>query len=261
LFHVSIDVDPLTGAVRRSAVEDFVDLAHARDVEGIAMGPDGASVFVTDEVGPALREYNLSDGRLLRSARVPGLFTSAQRSNLGFEALARDASGSLWTANEDALTADGPTSSGTAGSLVRLQRFDRDLRPSGQWAYRLDPVDGQVVVRDHGTGLSDLVALPDGRLLALERSLGLGGLRIRLYEVDVRGATDVSALPGLIDAHVSVAKKQLLWERTFARENFEGAALGPTLSDGSRSLLLIADDGHELMQALYALKLRPRQRH
>lgn len=259
LFQLGIAVDPTSGAIRRGVVGGVVSLPQANDLEGVAMGPDGSTVLVSDEVGPALREYRLADGRLLRSALVPPLFTASLRHNLGFEGLARDAHGALWTANEDALKVDGPTSSSSAGSLVRLQRFDADLRPAGQWAYGLDPVDGQMVLPGRGTGLSELVALADGRLLALERSLGIGGLRIRLYEVDVSAATDISALPSLLDAHVLPAKKQLLWERSSMRDNFEGAALGPPLADGSRSLLLVSDDGHDLAQTLYALRLHARE--
>jgi hypothetical protein len=142
------------------------------------------------------------------------------------------------------------------GTMVRLLRLDGDLRPTGQWAYRTDPVAGAKVLSDRGTGLSELAALPDGRLLALERSFGSEGLRIRLYAVDVSGATEVSALPALADADVVPASKQLLWQRTALRDNFEGMAIGPPLADGSRSLLLVSDDGHNLSQALYPLRLR-----
>jgi hypothetical protein len=34
-------------------------------------------------------------------------------------------------------------------------------------------------------------------------------------------------------------------------------AVGPPLADGSRSLILVSDDGHRLEQALYPLRLRP----
>lgn len=54
-------------------------------------------------------------------------------------------------------------------------------------------------------GLSELLALPDGRLLALERSgADLGtptwAFAAKLYEVDVSGATDVNGRAALTDA-------------------------------------------------------------
>jgi len=98
-------------------------------------------------------------------------------------------------------------------------------------------------------------ALPGGALLVLERAYGAGGLRNRLYEVDFAGATDVAALPSLVGATYQPVRKRLLWERQFPDTNYEGAALGPPLSDGGYSLILISDDGHGQRQTLYALVL------
>lgn len=257
LFWLRIAVDPASGRLSAAAVEGRQILAGSRDLEGVALGAGAATAFVSDEVGPAVREYRLADGALLRSAALPPVFARL-RHNLGLEALTRDAQGRLWTANEDALQADGPTSSAAAGSLVRLLRLDADLRPDGQWAYRTDPVPGALVLRDRGTGLSDLVALPDGGLLALERSLGSDGLRVRIYALSLAGATEVGDLPSLAGAPLTPVGKTLLWERTRPDQNYEGAALGPPLADGSRSLVLVSDDGHALAQALYPLRLRRR---
>lgn len=257
LYWLRIAVEPASGRIVAAAVEASVALLGSSDLESIALAGDGKSVAVSDEVGPAVREYALPDGQLLRSAQLPPVFATL-RLNLGLEALARDAAGRLWTANEEALTADGPTSTAEQGTTVRLLRLDAALRPTGQWAYRTDPVAGAKVLGDRGTGLSELAALPDGRLLALERSFGTEGLRIRVYEVDVDGATEVSGLPQLAGADVVPAGKQLLWERTSLRDNFEGMALGPPLANGARSLVLVSDDGHRLAQALYPLSIHQR---
>lgn len=255
LFWLRIAVDPASGRIADAAVERQLALAGSHDLEGVALGADGASVFVSDERGPAVRQYRLADGALLRTATLPALMGSL-RHNLGLEALARDARGSLWTANEEALQVDGETSSPAAGTLVRLLRLDADLRPSGQWAYRTDAIAGARVLPDRGTGLSELVALPDGGLLALERSLGSEGLRIRLYELDLAGVPQIGDRPSLARGEVVPVRKRLLWERT-GKENFEGAAVGPELADGSRSLLLVSDDNRgALPQALYALRLK-----
>ena len=254
LFWLRIAVDPASGRIAGAVVEGRVDLPGGTDLEGVALGAAASSVYVSDEIGPAVRQHGLPDGRLLRSATLPPAFAQLRR-NLGLEALARDAQGQLWTANEEALEVDGPTSSPEAGTLVRLLRLDADLRPTGQWAYRTDPIAGARVLPDRGTGLSGLAALPGGGLLALERSLGSQGLRIRLYAVDVTGATEVSDRSTLAGAEVVTAAKRLLWERTGPSENFEGVAVGPPLADGSRSLLLVSDDGHGLTQSLYPLRL------
>lgn len=257
LYWLRIAVDPASGRIDGADAVSDLPLAMSRDLEGIALTPDGRSVVVSDEVGPAVREYRLADGALQRTAALPPVFASL-RNNLGLEALARDPSGHYWTANEEALEVDGPVSSPSQGTLVRLLRFDADLRPTGQWAYRTDPIAGGAVLSDRGTGLSELAALPDGRLIALERSLGSEGLRIRLYELEIGGATEVSRLAALAGADVVPVAKTLLWQRTAPDANFEGMAVGPTLADGSHSLILVSDDGHRLAQALYPLRIRRR---
>jgi hypothetical protein len=255
LYWLRIALDPATGRITAATAESDLPLPKCEDLEGIALTPDGHSVVVSDEIGPSIRQYRLSDGELERTATLPPVFASL-RNNLGLEALTRDPSGQYWTANEEALAVDGPVSSAAQGTLVRLLRLDAELRPTGEWAYRTDPIAGAQVLSDRGTGLSELAALPDGRLLALERSLGSEGLRVRLYELELTGATDIRSLARMEGAELAPVAKSLLWERTSRDDNFEGMAVGPSLADGSHSLILISDDGHALAQALYPLRLR-----
>ena len=275
LQRLAIDLDPATGrivAARTLGAQPLVAgdgsaLPSGRDLEGVALSADGARVLTSGETGPALRVHDRSDGRLLQErgpSSHPDLAVFAQqRTNLGWEALALDASsGAVWLANEEALAVDGPTGAGVnVETLVRLQRLDSDLTPDGQRVYR---VSGDVVPGALGnvnSGVSDLVALPDGRLLVLERTAGLVSfapdldLRSRIFLVDPGGGTDVTALPSLVGAAFDEVAKTLLWEGVFPDHNFEGLALGPLLAGGDRSLLLVADDGSGLAPGLLALRL------
>jgi hypothetical protein len=261
LFSLSVAVDPRRGTITSASVDAATPrLAGSKDLEGIAYNPTAGTVLVSDETGPAIREYRVADGALVRTLDLPPVYRNA-RNNLSLESLSMDPEHrTLWTANEETLSNDGPISSRKAGSVVRLQRFDHTYRPTGQWAYVTDPTFGAFAGkrrRLEGSGVSDLVALPGGGLIVLERAYGLSGLRIRLYEVDFSGATDVTDVPSLGGTTYTPVGKRLLWERRFPDANFEGAALGPELEDGARSLVLIADDGQHMRQALYALTLRP----
>jgi hypothetical protein len=193
------------------------------------------------------------------------------RVNLGFESLAhRPGAPEFWTANEGPLTVDGPLASEIVGGVVRLQKFDEAMRALTQYAYVVDPYPKRItspffLVRNDVSGLSDLLALDDGRLLALERSFagdstGNANLRNRIYLVDVTGATDVSQgefASGLAGRAYTPARKTLLWELNsgLTNSNFEGMALGEHLANGDRLLILIADNDTGRSEALYSLRL------
>jgi hypothetical protein len=261
LFPVNIRVDRATGSILERSVGEGLQLDPAVDLEGIVYRGPG-SVLVSDETGSAIREYSLSDGSMIQRLPVPPIFDQARR-NKSLESLTAAAGmKALWTANEEALKTDGPLSSFTEGTLVRIQKFDAHFEPVGQWAYRTDPIPGDIGRKGRDrevSGVSELVALPGGGLLALERALGGATfLRIRLYLLDFASATDVSAIPKLDGAYVRPVGKRLLWERN-GPHNFEAAALGERLDNGDRSLLLLADDSNGVLpQTLEALRLSRR---
>jgi hypothetical protein len=193
------------------------------------------------------------------------------RGGLGLESLARHGS-TIWTANEEALSGDGPRSSPEQGTIVRLTRFDNG-RLTGQWAYETEPTGGAFAYFDiHIGGVVDLVALADGRLLVLERATfgargndDLGGFVNRIALVDPETGTNVMGRPLLTSLTrgegYRPVQKDVLWDRLFplvdGPTNWEGMALGPVLADGSRSLLLISDND-SLPSALWALRLSVR---
>jgi hypothetical protein len=119
-----------------------------------------------------------------------------------------------------------------------------------QYAYNVEPIHGPSPVGQPQSGLSDLVYMPDGTLLALERSVAVRDpiYLNRIYETSVTGATDVSmgALGnGLIGQSYTPVSKQLLWSGAAdgaAGQNLEGLALGPRLANGSYVLVGVVDD-------------------
>ncbi len=253
LFPIEIAIDPATGTVRRAALAKPVRLARAVDLEGIVMGSDG-TVRVSDERGPAIREHRVSDGAVVSELALPPVFAKA-RLNLSLESLSREGA-TLWTANEETLSVDGPSSTGVEGSVIRLQRFGADGSPAGQWAYRTDPWPGNALGGLEGSGVVDVLALPGDELIVLERAFSDQGFRSRIYAVDRSGATDTSGIPMLTQAEYQPVAKKLLWENRALSLDFEGWTLGPTLDDGSTSLVLVADDAGLTVPHLYALRLR-----
>jgi hypothetical protein len=293
LYFLDIEVDSRTGRVRSVSFPPPVPLLDVAgqalsgprraDREDVAYDRKRGTVWIADERDagdpsrPSLVEVDPATGveiaRLSPDSGGPLAVYATIRPNYGFEALARSEDGeSMWTANEEALEIDGPLASPSRGSVVRLQELDDDLEPERQFAYVTDPVDHAIstppaAVGEDRSGVSALIALEDDRLLVLERALvgdstGMGGFRIRIYLVDPSRATDVSEPPYLAGlagrSDWQPASKTLLWEGRFGLpvSNFEAMALGPRLSRGSRSLLLMADNGGGTWQSIYALELR-----
>ena len=265
LWDAWIEVNPASGRIEAQAITSRIDVPGlGADVEGIAIDRRTGTVLAADESASAVRRFDLVTFAACGSLRVPALFAPPNlRANFGFEALG-SLHGEAWTANEEALVSDGPVSSTQSGAWVRLQRFDVDGFPAGQWAYRCDPISGMTDLVDaERSGVVDLVPWDRHTLLVLEREFGGGVIpdfRSRIYAVDLRGATDVTGVPMLAAAGFVPATKTLLWQRGFPFSNFEGMALGPPLSGGRRSLLLVSDDGGGVggqNQRLLALAVQP----
>jgi hypothetical protein len=244
VYNMDIKINMTTGAVESATVVSEIKNLEGTDLEGIAI-VDSTSMLISDEKGPTIRKYSIKDGSLLSTMPLPSVL-SKQRDNASLEALAiNPADKSIWTANEEALT-------------VRIFKFASDYSPTGQWAYNVDPIESAFLQHEM-SGVPDMVALTTGQLLILERALDGKGFRSRVYLADLKGATDVSSLPGLEGQTYTPAAKTLLWEKRFALgefNNYEGMSLGPTLKDGSVSILLISDDNTNAFmgQTLYALK-------
>jgi hypothetical protein len=253
----SLGVNPVDGSVSSGALLPGISLAQQRDFEGIALIPPSGTGFGTGDillsdegvagsVLPMVTRWNLTTGSLLGPLETPPVF-AAIRANFGFESLTsgtgRTGLPEVWTANEEALTTDGPGSSATDATMVRLLRYVNGV-PSQQFVYVCDPWHGGAITGGARSGLSDLCMLPDGRLLALERSFALSGsgfFRTRIYEVNTAAATDVSAFASLSAGGFTPAAKTLLYSGFL--QNVEGLCVGPALAAaGTFSLIGITDD-------------------
>jgi hypothetical protein len=274
IYRLAVNVNSGTGRITSATTLGSLTLTQSngsalpanRDLEGVALAPGGASIFVSDEGGPRIRQHDLTTGHALAEigpASAPALNVYAnQLGNLGWESLtlASD-TGILWTANEEALSVDGPNGFGGNNTVVRLQQLAPNLTPTGQFAYRVSGDLVPTAIGNVNAGVSDLLALPGGQLLVLERAAGLVTLapdlviRDRIFLVNFSGASDITGVPSLVGAPIAELGKTLLWEGVFPDDNFEGLTLGPTLANGDRSLLLVSDDGSGLHQSLYALRL------
>ena len=240
-----------------------VECVGAADLEGVAYDPSRKEVWASDEKHQTIRAYS-PEGEIVGEAPVPDHFKTT-RFLMGFESLTIRRDGrEMWAANEEALPADGPQSSVTNGTLVRLLRFVREgddpgWRVAAEYPYRADTIAGGDYKDVQRSGVAGLCSLDDGSLVVLEREMSRGWIipriRTRLYLLNLEGAQDVSAIPALSGFDVVPVAKELLFEtRGFAM--YEGLAMGPVLADGSQTLVLVSDNGSGGFNRLLLLRLK-----
>ena len=237
------------------------------DGEGVAYASDTKSIFWSSEGNwatgrpPTITEAR-PDGHMIRMLPTPAFAvtsadrTTGPRDNSDFEALCLSPDKrSLWVGIEFPLLQDDGLPTDTHGSVTRLTRLDRATGAVvAQYAYPVDARPGGQTrpgVAD-GPGLVECAALPDGRVLTVERVYVPGpGSFIRMYLVDPAGAQDIAALPSLAGASPRPVGKTLALDLNTTgvlMDNLEGMAIGPVLPDGRRLLLMVSDDNFSRAQ-------------
>jgi hypothetical protein len=234
--------------------------ALSLDPEGIALTRNNR-LFISSEgdanrlIEPFVNQFSLT-GEQLQILPIPKKFLptatkdSGVRNNLAFESLTITSNQKyLFTATENALYQDGEAATTNAGSPARILKYNlRTKQPEQEFLYFTDPV--AVAPNPAGSfstnGLVDLLAIDKNRLLSLERSFSTGvGNTIKLYEVSLAGADDISDINSLNNVNIKPSEKKLLLD--FAQlnitlDNIEGLTFGPCLPDGQRALVVISDN-------------------
>ncbi|MFE9605871.1 esterase-like activity of phytase family protein [Streptomyces hokutonensis] len=237
----------------------------ALDSEGLVVDRDGTRL-VTSETEPSIRRYSV-DGKILDRLPVPSslLVAPAGRgvSNQTFEGLTLLPGGRTLLASMEY-----PIAGDTSGA-VRFQTWTRTkgdhFELAAQYAYKTDAAF---------LGVPEVRALPDGRLLVLERGFTSGvGNTVRLYLADPRHATDTSGIDTLTgQPGVRLVKKTLLADIADCPslgatakqpqpnpllDNIEGMVITGR-EKGSYKVLLVSDDNQNAVQTtrFYYLRVR-----
>lgn len=247
------------------------------DIESIRLDPRDGSIWYTSEgdrklgAQPFIRHAR-PDGSLIGTLPLPAMFAmpapgapaqatpSGVRDNLGFEGLSFAADGqSLWGAIEAPLLQDGPVADFMNGAHNRITRFGRDGQVQAQYVYPLEKVASIAgPTRFAENGISEILAIDEHRLLVIERAgvqdaQGAFHEFVRVYEMDVRGATDVKEIPALAGASYTTASKRLVLDMNALNlprlDNIEGICWGARLANGHASLVMVSDDNfHDQIQ-------------
>lgn len=209
-------------------------------------------------IDPFIREIR-PDGTHVREYDLPQMFRMSAtekgpRGNLVFEGLAfTPDKKTVYVLAEGPLYEDGPAPTLTSGAMSRITVFDRATGTAiAQYAYPVEHVQAAPVPAGQFSvsGATEILALSDTRFLVLERSFSVGvvGNQIRLYEIDVRAATNVLNTPALVGATYTPVTKRLVLDFETLKTtlggvaNLEGMTFGPRLANGRNSLVVVADD-------------------
>lgn len=235
------------------------------DPEGIRVSNDAESVYVSDEYGPYLYQFNRDTGRRIRSFRLPANLAistlSSQKSveidgntvgrvtNKGMEGLAITPSGRLLVGVMQANLAQDKKKS------LRIVTVDTRTGATHEYAYKLTDGSGVseiVAVNEHqfliderdGNGFADTPLLTDTASAAEVK---------KLFLIDLAGAADVTNTSGDLSAY-AVPKTLFLdmvslmsaagIDPLYIPSKIEGVAFGPDVQIGGldHHTLYIAND-------------------
>jgi hypothetical protein len=249
--------------------------SQALDNEGVALTRDG-NLWISSEgyitrnpvVNPSLNKFSVNTGQQSETLPIDAKFKATFdakgnqltgiQSNRGFEGLTITPDNRYLTAmTESALITDG-TQKLLKNTLTnpsefrrsRVLRYDLQTKLSQEFLYNAETIPLNIFAPGL-TAVSEILALDStgDRYLALERTYVQSSPSVfsaRLYEFDLKGATDIrtrnAGSSGIIPA-----QKQLVFDFASLKTkmpNLEAMTWGPVLANGQRSLILMSDNNY-----------------
>jgi hypothetical protein len=224
------------------------------DPEGIALSNSGKTVYIADEYGPYLYQFDRATGARGRTIALPAILGASQLSPVGANEISGNTSGRVANKGMEGLSIspDGKTlfgfvqspliqDGGDGGRANRIVAVDLATGATRQYAY-----DNYLSDKAKAYNSSEVLALNSHELLVLERDgKGLGddstAVVKRIYKVDLAGATDVSALVGEAALVAAAPVKTLFLDLVSALANagitatkvpakLEGMTFGPDVT-------------------------------
>ena len=174
-------------------------------------------MFISDEYGPYVREFNAHTGKLVETFTLPANLDVSKLSPQGAAEISGNTSGR--TANKGmeglAITPDGKTLVGfmqaaliqdaavkASKKMLRIVTIDIATGVTHEYGYMLTT----------GSGVSEVIAINDHQFLVDERDgegLGVGDAAVvkQLFKIDLTGATDITNLSGAAAAAATMVQK------------------------------------------------------
>jgi hypothetical protein len=251
------------------------------DTEGMRVSNDGLRVYISDEYGPYVYEFDRLTGVRLRSFQLPSSFYVTNLSPVGATEISGNTSGR--TANKGmeglAITPDGKTLVGIMqNALIQDASEATTANPAPSNLLRIVTIDilsGHVThqyacLLTAGSGVSEICAINNHEFLVDERdgkgregksdgSSNAAAIK-QLFKIDLNGAVDVSDMDGIMASAHAVNKTLFLdivsvltglgVNLSDIPAKIEGVASGPDIKMDGKTIhtLWIANDNDFLSQ-------------
>jgi hypothetical protein len=229
------------------------------DPEGIRLSNDGFSVFISDEYGPYVYEFNRLTGVRVRALKLPDHLFVSNLSPVGQTEIDGNLSGRVANKGMEglAITPDGRTlvgimqnaliqdaaDGGDAKNLLRIVTIDIFTGKTKEFAYLLTT----------GSGVSEILALNQHEFLVDERDgKGRGnGSKAKIkqiFKIDLANAVDISNMAGSEAATHAVSKTLFLdivavlsapplsLDVKQIPAKLEGISFGPDIAQGQQKI-------------------------
>ncbi|MGV8988580.1 MAG: esterase-like activity of phytase family protein [Cypionkella sp.] len=190
------------------------------DAEAIRTSADGAHVYVSDEYGPYLYEFDRATGARTRAIALPENLCITKLSSMKDDEIKGNTVGRVTNKGMEglAITPDGKMLVGVmqaaleqdaaekaSKKVIRIVTIDLASGQTHQYGYKLTD----------GSGVSEIVAINNHEFLLDERDgAGLGDGSAaevkKLFRVDLAGAVDITDLAGAAVTEAVVAKTEVL---------------------------------------------------
>jgi hypothetical protein len=247
------------------------------DPESLRVSNDGMSVFVSDEYGPYVYQFDRLTGKRVRSFKLPDNLAITTLSSQKSVEIASNTVGRVTNKGMEglAITPDGKMLVGMMQAnleqdkkkSLRIITIDIRSGETHEYAYKLTD----------GSGVSDIVAVNNHQFLVDERDgNGMADTPLmtdvasaadvkKLFLIDLNGAQDVTALSGDLSAY-AVAKTEFLdivsklnaagIDSYFIPSKIEGVAFGQdvVINGVTKHTLYIANDNDFLSTIADPLK-------
>ncbi len=179
------------------------------DPESLRVSADGKSIFMSDEYGPYVYQFDRTTGERIRTFNLPSNLAISNLSPLGATEISGNTSGRVANKGMEglAISPDGTKliglmqspliqDGGDGGRMNRIVTIDIATGATHEYAY-----DNHQSDTNKNYNSSEIVAVNDHEFMILERDgkgLGDGSSAVvkRIYKVDLTNAVDVANLSG-----------------------------------------------------------------